>query len=640
MATGLIPRILVQLRRAAVPEEDTGATDGDMLAEFISRRDEASFARLVGRHGPMVFGVARRLLRHWQDAEDAFQATFIVLARKAASIQPRQQLGNWLCGVAYRTALEARRLAAKRHTRERQVEQMPHPAIEAPEPTHDLQAVLDEELNRLPAKHRLLIVLCDLQSRTRKEVARQLGLPEGTLSNRLAAARQVLAKRLTRRGVTLSMSAVATALSQIGASASVPRTLFAATVHGAVKMAQAGAQNAGVSANVAALAKHSSHSLWSAKIKLAAAALFLLGLVWAASGTNPVDHAAHAQEAPREAPAGAKAPAGDKAPKKDPPAKVKDDAKQLIVERGTIDSAVVSDIVCPLATSTVQWTEEDGAIVKKGDKLVVLDHAGIQEQHRKQSLILNQALAAKAAAEANLKHVQKEEELAVRAAKLQVDLAKHLRDKAVRGESDDKEALDLKLKIAEVELEQVRLRSEVKVAQVMAEVKARGVAVDAEAARKREIEDSVAACVLKAPHDGMVVHNVARAGRAKDAAPFVEAGTPVRRGQKLLRVSGLDRFIAHTRVREAQISKVRPGQPVSVYVDAFPRRVFPGKVTKVSTVAAQDEFLAADVKVYAVEVELTKPLPGLKPGMTAEVHIEALAPPKLERDEVKDGAGK
>src|SRR5262249_49915225 len=157
------------------------------------------FAALLRRHGPMVWGVCRRLLPCTHDAEDAFQATFLVLVRKADSVVPRGRVGNWLYGVAYRTALEARSAASRRRARELQTARPAHVTNEQPDP--DLWALLDEELRRLPDNFRAAVVLCDLEGRTRKEAAQQLGWSEGTLSGRLARARELLAKRLTRRGV-------------------------------------------------------------------------------------------------------------------------------------------------------------------------------------------------------------------------------------------------------------------------------------------------------------------------------------------------------------------------------------------------------------------------------------------------------
>src|SRR5262249_42961899 len=157
-----------QLRRAALLRDGGGMTDGQLLECFLTRRDEAAFAALVRRHGPMVLGVCRRMLHNPHDAEDAFQATFPVLGRKAATIARRELLGNWLYGVAYRTALDARAAAARRRVREKQVSEMPEPEASASEDVwRDLRPLLDEELSRLPDKYRVPVVLCDLEGRTR-----------------------------------------------------------------------------------------------------------------------------------------------------------------------------------------------------------------------------------------------------------------------------------------------------------------------------------------------------------------------------------------------------------------------------------------------------------------------------------------
>src|SRR5262249_53892979 len=154
---------------------------------FLAGRDEAAFAALVRRHGPMVFGVCRRVLRHHHDAEDAFQAAFLVLARKAAGVR-HESLGSWLYTVAYHAALEARAVAARRRADERQVEEMPHPEV-SPVEVQDWRPLLDRELHRLPQKYQAALVLCDLEGKSRKDAAGELGIPEGTLSSRLATAR-------------------------------------------------------------------------------------------------------------------------------------------------------------------------------------------------------------------------------------------------------------------------------------------------------------------------------------------------------------------------------------------------------------------------------------------------------------------
>jgi RNA polymerase sigma factor (sigma-70 family) len=250
--------------------EGAGLTDGQLLETFIAHRDEAAFAALVRRHGPMVWGVCRRLLSH-HDAEDAFQATFLVLLRKAASIVPKENVGNWLYGVARQTAMNARATAARRKAREKQVSEMPEPVVAR----HDS---LDEELARLPDKYRTVLVLCELEGRTRKEVARELGLPEGTVASRLVRAKAMLARRLTRHGLTVSAGSLAAMRSANGASACRPATIKAAS--------SLAAGPAATSVRVAALTDEVLKAMWLKKLKMLTVVLLVLGLssfacVWA-----------------------------------------------------------------------------------------------------------------------------------------------------------------------------------------------------------------------------------------------------------------------------------------------------------------------------------------------------------------------
>jgi RNA polymerase sigma factor (sigma-70 family) len=271
-------------------------TDGQLLECFVARRDEAAFAVLVRRHGPMVLGVCRRVLGHAQDAEDAFQAAFLVLARKAASIGRRELVGNWLYGVAYRTALDARAAATRRRTRERQVSAMPEPeAGNSVDVWSDLRPLLDRELNRLPDKFRVPVVLCDLEGRPRKEVAQQLGIPEGTLSGRLTTARRRLARRLARHGLALSGGALTAALTQGAASACVSSPLAASTARAAVGVAAGGAAAAVVSARAAVLAEGTVRAMYMTKLKTATILLLVAGI---AVGAGLLAHPHTAAEQP------------------------------------------------------------------------------------------------------------------------------------------------------------------------------------------------------------------------------------------------------------------------------------------------------------------------------------------------------
>lgn len=277
MATSQMSEVLEHLRRTVLPHEDAGRSDGQLLQDYLSRREEAALAVLVRRHGPVVWGVCRRILRQPHDAEDAFQATFLVLVRKAASIASRDLVANWLYGVAYQTAMKARATAAKRKARERQVIEMPDAEVVRQDLWHDLQPLLDQELSRLPDKYRTPIVLCDLQGKTRKAAALQLGCPEGTVAGRLARARNMLAKRLARHGLPVSGAALAAALAQNTASASLPIPVASATIKAAHIFAagQAAAQSV-VSVKALALAEGVLRAMLLSKLKIPAALLVAL----------------------------------------------------------------------------------------------------------------------------------------------------------------------------------------------------------------------------------------------------------------------------------------------------------------------------------------------------------------------------
>src|SRR4051812_25877996 len=233
MPKGRLSGLVRHLRAFSVSGPD-GVADSELLERFVCCKDEDAFETLMRRHGPMVLGVCRRILGHTHDAEDAFQATFLVLVRKAASIRPRSQVGNWLHGVARRTALVAKRL----DTRQRAREAKAVPRAENPDDLWtDLRPLLDEEIARLPEKHRAVLVLCDLEGQGRKEAAEQLGVPEGTVASRLARARATLAKRLARHGHAVTGGALVVMLPSLGASVEVPAALLASTLKTAAALA-------------------------------------------------------------------------------------------------------------------------------------------------------------------------------------------------------------------------------------------------------------------------------------------------------------------------------------------------------------------------------------------------------------------
>ena len=216
MLTQARPGLFKQLRQAAIGPSGGSMTDGQLLERFQKTGDEAAFAALVRRHGPMVWNVCRRRLEH-HDAEDAFQATFMVLVRKASSIVPRSKVAHWLHGVAYHASLKARSVAVRRGNREKQAMIFPEPAS-APPAANDWHALLDREINLLPEKYQSAIVLCDLEGKSYKEAAASLGCPEGTLAARLARGRALLARKLQRHGAGVALAAILTQTSEAAPS--------------------------------------------------------------------------------------------------------------------------------------------------------------------------------------------------------------------------------------------------------------------------------------------------------------------------------------------------------------------------------------------------------------------------------------
>ena len=276
---------VVQHLRAAAGRDGGGRTDGELLTLFLSRRDEDALAALIERHAPMVWGVCCRILRNPPDAEDAFQATFLVLVQKAATVAPRDMVGNWLHGVAHQTAVRLKATAAKRGWREVQMDVTPEPAVaEARE--EELLHLLDEELGRLPRRFRALIVLCDLEGRTRKEVARHLGCPEGTVASGLARARELLAKRLTRRGLAVSAGSLAATLSHSAASADVPASAVASAINVATLLAAG--QASAISGPVAALTQGVLKTMFLKKTLTATMAVLALGVAVVTCGSLAV----------------------------------------------------------------------------------------------------------------------------------------------------------------------------------------------------------------------------------------------------------------------------------------------------------------------------------------------------------------
>lgn len=277
---------LIEFLRKTVLYDGAAQTDGQLLNSFVHDKDNAALAALVRRHGPMVWGVCSRMLANPHDAEDAFQASFLVFVQKAPTLPDKETVGNWLYGVAHQTAVRMRALVAKRGAREKQVEVMPEATSSNQYVRNDLKAILDEELACLPDKYRTLIVLCDLEGKTRKEVARQLAIPAGTAASRLAAARSMLAKRLSRRGVVISGALLGGVLSSQAASPGVPITVIPATIKAVTLVAAGHAATTVISPTVAALTEGVVNAMFVTKFKSVLAGLLLVMAGMLTSGAS------------------------------------------------------------------------------------------------------------------------------------------------------------------------------------------------------------------------------------------------------------------------------------------------------------------------------------------------------------------
>jgi RNA polymerase sigma-70 factor (ECF subfamily) len=278
--------------------------DGALLRRVAARRDEAAFGTLVRRHGPIVLGVCRRVLGQEQDAEDALQATFLVLFRQAGSIRKRESLGSWLYGVAYRIARKARGKRARQRVRESVLTDLPADEATPAWMWQEVRLLLDEEVNRLPAKYRVPFVLCHVEGKTNQQAAQQIGCPLGTVLSRLAWARGRLRRRLTRRGVTFPAALVTALLAERAVHARMPELLVTSTVQAAVLFDSG---RTGTATKVAALAEGFLLTQllrkWAKVAGLAAAGLvgFLVFLLILGRNlqTEPKQQAANLAQAPK-----------------------------------------------------------------------------------------------------------------------------------------------------------------------------------------------------------------------------------------------------------------------------------------------------------------------------------------------------
>jgi RNA polymerase sigma factor (sigma-70 family) len=284
MARGPLSAVVHYIRGITLPPCAGDLSDAELVRRFAVQRDEAAFTALVQRHGPLVLGVCRRLLGNVNDAEDAFQATFLVLVRKAGSIGKRASVRSWLYSVACRVARRARATRERRSAREKPLPDVPAARFLDEVMWRDVREVLEEEVQRLPEGYRLPFLLWHLEGKTLEAIARELNWPLGTVSTRLTRARQRLRTRLARRGLGLAVALAAIALARNSAPAAVPEVLAASTIRAALRLA-AGQEIADtVSPAVAGLTEGVHKAMNMDRLKVVAMVLLALGVLAAGAG--------------------------------------------------------------------------------------------------------------------------------------------------------------------------------------------------------------------------------------------------------------------------------------------------------------------------------------------------------------------
>ena len=639
---------------------DVGAvrelTDGQLLERFATDRGEAAelaFSALVERHGPMVLRVARGVLGDAHEAQDAFQATFLVLVRRARGLWVRDSLGPWLHQVARRTASCARLGAARRRHHERQAAGAPREV--RPEPADDLAGLLHEEVDRLPGRYRAAVVLCDLEGRTHEQAARHLGWPVGTVKSRLSRGRDRLRDRLIRRGLAPTSGVlVASSL----ADASLPSSLVDAAVRAASRALAAPGLAAGPAAILAREVLRSMTILYWSKLAasavLAGATASGVGLV-AGTGQAPGPQADRAPVAEARIAAG-----GDR-----------------IETPGTVEPSRSRGVLSQVRDGTkIVMILPEGTRVKAGDVVCELDSASLRDRLVNQRVAAQQAEAAYKQAllvrevaeyavkeytegifkqdEATAQGAIEESRSALGRAENRLERTRRARDRIVATAVERPTAadflarLELEDRLEDAEVAVAREKKALAAATSRAEVlltstrekQIKSLTGDVEKARvdevsKREawerekagagrIERQIEACILRAPGDGIVAY----ARDLDPAAPRIQVGAFVNLYQLLFRVPDLEGPMrVKVQVPEVAVDRVELGTKARVKVDALPGKELDGIVVEVAPRLDPETYARTKRKMYTVLIRIDDPQAGVRPGMTATAEFP-LGPPQ------------
>ena len=647
-------------------------SDGQLLERFATDRGEAAelaFAVVVERHGPMVLRVCRGVLAETHDIEDAFQATFLVLVQKARRLWVRDSLGPWLHQVAVRTASRARLTAARRRRHEER-------AAAARAETHtvnndDLGSVLHQEIERLPERYRVPLVLCDLEGRSLQQAARHLGWPLGTVKSRQARGRERLRDRLRRLGLAPNLGVLGSGPLFTGPYPLVSPALIESTARSAVQFF---ACQTAVRASTVSLAQGVMRATSMTRFSKVASVLLVTGATLSGAGIF-AQRSAPAAAAQSKGKDGEAARAGDQLTVRAEPAKL----DVTLATRGWVETARNMDAFCNIeGGTTIIHLVPEGTFVKKGATICELDSASLRDQLTNQQIAIEGAKAVYR----NAKTDREVAEIAVTeftegtfkldlaAVKGQVALAlsaiekaEHALDRARRarqriGEviaskkdtavaSDILAELDVDDRVSASEqtisretaaLELARSRQEIlekytrsKTLNVLAlDVERKGLdelakreRLALEESRAKKLEKQIAACTITTPIDGLVTYANAprqRAGVVSQARQ-IEEGAQVRERQKILSVSDLKGpKQLNVKAPESHVDQLALGMKVNIRIEPFPDQMFEGTVIEIAPLP--DVASTGDKKLYTTRVRINKDAPELMPGMGAQAEIQ------------------
>jgi len=664
MAIGNDRAVLRQLRTLFNVGTTRDLTDGQLLERFATSRGEAAelaFAALVERHGPMVLRVCRGVLVDPDDREDAFQATFLVLVKKARALWVRDSLGPWLHQVAYRIASCARSAAARRQRHERRAAMSRHESRH--ETGDELGQVLHQEIDRLPERYRAPLVLCDLEGRSHEQAARHLGWPVGTVKSRQARGRDRLRDRLRRRGLAPNAGLLVSALSSNGHTALLPAALVDSTTRAVVQVVTLPTI---VRGSAASLAQGVLRSMLMTRWLKVASVLLALGATVSGAGLL-------AQNGKTGDPARSQGnlQAGRAY---DGPVHVVEPGKLIVnvISPGNLESSRNLDAYCEVeGQTTIVSILPEGTRVKKGQVVCTLDSARLKDQVINQNFAVQAAEAdyrnAKLAREAaevavteyveSSKHDQKSFQSAIDVAQSAIRKAEGRleRTRRARKRLDDAvaasqggstpadivaeldiedriEATELALEREKMALELAKTKREllekytlgkitkeleVDVYRKRADELAKKANHELAVSKKVKLLRQIAACTLVAPGDGMLVY-----ADVPNRLPSIEEGATVRERQKIFSLPDLSQMQVHTMVPELMVDQLKLGMRARIGVDAFPGEMLDGLVSDVAPRPDPSTFFARNQKLYTTKVKLGRGGPtSLRPGMNAHVEI-------------------